>query len=391
VGNVHWRQNELDAAEDQFREYLEISEGLAAREPETPEWRLEVAYGLSNMGLIQEVRGKLEDARQAYERSLEIRRALVKREPRNAELLADLGSAHSKLASVLDRKGDLHRALDHFQADLEIKRGLAAVHPEDASLRQALGISENLVGSSLADLGDLAEARRRFGGAVEIFTELATRDPTNSRWRRELAINLFRLGGVHQALGEHAEALDHLGEAHRLVSVLVTQDPTDLRWRQDLATVQLGLAEARAEAPGALDAALGEVRSAVATLDELARASSDDRVLVRRLAGAHLTLGRLLERSGHDREAWASWSRGLEVVEAASGAPDRWLLEQRARALLLMGDLESAQPLAQQLDDIGLRDPGFWALARERGLIHLGPLGGAGNSSPRPRKEGTLP
>jgi serine/threonine-protein kinase len=373
LGYVHWRQNQLDSAENQFGEYLRISERLAAREPEEPEWQLEVAYGLSNMGSIQEARGNLDGARETYERSLAIREALVKRDPTNLEWQNDLGAAHSKLAAILDQRGAIEDALRHHQADLDIARSLAARDPNDISAQEHLAIVLNFVGGTLVALGELDGAEQHLQAAVRILRDLIDRDPDNARWRRELAVNLATLGDIlfHREL--YGEARGHLVEADRLLDDLVAQDSTDLHWRRDHARLQLGLAEVSA-ALGEHSFAIQEARAALAELKELVETRPDSRSLAQSLSEAHLGLGLLLDRDGFADEARASWARGLEIARATPGSSaDRRILEVQARALLLLGDLESARPIVSRLAEIGLRHPELWALARERGFSKLEP------------------
>ena len=58
VGYVQLRQNDLVAAEANFRDYLGVAERLIEIDSEKPEWRLELAYAHSNIGTVLDARGE---------------------------------------------------------------------------------------------------------------------------------------------------------------------------------------------------------------------------------------------------------------------------------------------------------------------------------------------
>ena len=66
VGFVHWRRHNLDAAEGEFKAYLDVANRLTTIDARRDDWRREVAYANSNLGSVLEARGNLDAALVRY-------------------------------------------------------------------------------------------------------------------------------------------------------------------------------------------------------------------------------------------------------------------------------------------------------------------------------------
>jgi hypothetical protein len=79
-------------------------------------------------------------------------------------------------------------------------------------------------------------------------------------------------------------------------------------------------------------------------------------------------MGRMHDLRGETAEARASWERAVELVQRLSSSGDLEARRFFAQALLRLGRVGEAQPVAEDLRALGLRLPSFLTLCRDAGL-----------------------
>lgn len=147
IGFVHYRQNDLRAAEAQFDRALRIRR--TAEEVE----RWEIAEALTNLAMVYEAQGQLREAEPLLVES-------------NA-IMVRIGAAPAARASVINnlagihyQRGDYARARDQFQRALTLfTRAHGPSHPNVARTLNNLGLA-------LQDLGNFAEAETMYRKSV---------------------------------------------------------------------------------------------------------------------------------------------------------------------------------------------------------------------------------
>jgi tetratricopeptide (TPR) repeat protein len=182
LGTVLGDLQRLEAAEEAFREALEIRRRLAAARPEV--YAPDVATTLNNLGNVLWGLQRLEAAEESYREALEIRRRLAGARP---EVYAP------KVATTLNNLGLVLRDLQRPEAAeeacreaLDIYRRLAEARPEVYAPYVA-GTLNNL-GTMLWDLQRLEAAEEAYREAVQFLAEAYTRRPAlfRERWSRYL-------------------------------------------------------------------------------------------------------------------------------------------------------------------------------------------------------------
>lgn len=192
--------------------------------------------------------------------------------------------------------------------------------------------------------------------AQGIFLALTERDPTNTRWSRGLAEALASIGRELHTLGDVASAAEELRASVVMVGELVASDPSNTRWQRDLALARIWLGSVLATG-GDVGAALHEAEGARDALASILENNATDGSAQRLLGDAYLLAGRVHARRGDQALAETNWQLAAGVIEPPlAEAEDRAVLVLWARALIHLGRIDEAAPIAAELDAIGYRD-----------------------------------
>ncbi len=351
VGQSRFDQGDYAAAKEHMGAYLEIAESWAARAPENDTWQLELAQATSNMGSVLEKSGDLAAALVAYLRRLTILQRLVAKDPGHTAWQLDLALAHNTVGVALAAMGRLAEAEEHFSADLDIKRALVSNDPSNALWRQRLATSHYYLGKISWQRGRLDAAQNHFSHQLSLAKDLVTQDPRNGHWRRELGIAQTSLGQVLSWRGDLASSRGQLEEAERHFLALLDQKPKHRDWQRRLARARIALGYTLL-AQGQSTPALNKIE---ATLKTLRRLDPPD---LTSQAEASLLRGLILQALDRTAEATVSWQQSRDLIRPL--AQQSGSLEHLAlwvRVLRLLGlDQEAAAPFAT-LEAAGYQEP----------------------------------
>ncbi len=255
-------------------------------------------------------------AESLYGRALEIQeQALGPAHPGAAITRSNLGDLYAARGELARAEPLYARALSGLQAALGPDHPSAAVtlnHQAD------LGVTRAARGGPGAS-ADLARAESLYRRALEI------QEQTHGRDHLSVAITLADLGGLSLRQGLIAEAERFYLRSQASTRQVLSENGTSRRGRHLLATVRVGL-------------------------------------------------GRVYQASGAAERAAESWIRAAAIMEPlTAGSQAVALLDTHARALLLLGRVEEARPLAAALLATGWSHPDLLELCRRHGL----PMGSA--------------
>jgi serine/threonine-protein kinase len=363
VGYVHWRQRQLDEALSHFRAYLEASERLVTLAPDNVDWQLELSSAHSNLGSILQERGDFPSALERFRSCLRIEQQLLARRPDDNTLRRTVAASNNAIGVVLKAMGRLDEALTYHREELAIQDDLVRRDPGHATWRMYLGVAHNYVGIMLEVRGMVDEAIRHFRTAIGIHKELADADPANMDWRRELGRNHFRLGHALMARDQRAPARDELRQAVSILDAVAASDRTNAGWQRDLAEARHGLGEVLLAGTD-VEGAATEAAAALTLADTVLLNSPDDRQAIR-LRSLALTLdGEVWSRRGNARHAVECWQRSLATIEpmARASSDDRFL-EPWAIVLAHLKRRDEAKPIIEKLSLMGYRSPRLRRLA----------------------------
>ena len=244
IGDIAQAQGRLDDALAAFREYLAISQRLAATDPSNAGWQRDLAVAHSRVGDIRQRAGPLDDALAASANTSPSPSA----SPRPTRPTpAGSATSPSLIPGRRHRReqGRLDDALAAFREYLAISQRLAATDPSNAGWQRELAVAHRKVGdiqrkrraasttrwplrrsispspsasprptpptpvgsatspslmpesaTSRMQQGRLDDALAAFREVLAISRRLAATDPSNAGWQRDLAVAHSKVGDV---------------------------------------------------------------------------------------------------------------------------------------------------------------------------------------------------
>ncbi len=338
LAEIYRSQGQLERVEPLQRRAIEIWEKVLG--PDHPD----VAASIYNLAIHYRALGDVQRAEPLLQRARQI-------------LEQALGTDHPHLGFVLNIQGDMRRATgDYAGAEPLFTRAL--------KIREtALGPKHPRVAIVLHNLARLHSDRGDYAGAEPLFTRAVriTREALGPE-HPNLAANLHSLALLHHDRGDQPRAAELLEEALRIrEGALGAEHPLVAESQRRLADVYV--------AQGELEPAAALYDLCRASAERLLERSPANRDARGRLASVLVGQGRLHQARGETGPAAASFAQALSVIAPlAEGSEVVEHLEVHATALLELGRVEDARPIAGKLLAKGWRRLGFLELCRSRGL-----------------------
>lgn len=369
LGNGYWFQGDLDHALESFQQAIALLERATSARPLDAGLAL-LAYARSNAGRVREARGEFAAAKTLYEAVLATFTSLTLRDAGKARWRSDLADAHDSLAKVALEQGRLTQAIVGYRDVLRMRTLTLANSPNDRDLQENVLVSNAILGDALALCGAQDAAAHYAREAVSTAKGLVAFDATQSDWVLELAEYSRLVGNVARGSGHLDEAAAADREAVRVLTELVAADKTNSAWRRELARAQVESARLQL-ARDDLGEANRLLNSALATITVERAASKADRKLRLLETQALIASGEVAERRGDSAAAREHWVRARDSIAAtARVGADPHFLAAWASALLLLGDIDAARPVVEQLAAMGYQTPDFEVLLAAKKQAH---------------------
>ncbi len=327
--------------------------------------RVNRGAAFSTIGQALQYQGDVEGAVAAHGKAATVFRELTAEEPENPDhllryldALHDLGFAQSDL-------GDKEAALETLREHRRRCEAALAGRPGDVELEEALLTGIDSAGIVLYDLGELEPAGAVFATALALAEKIRRGPPavelsdlTSGIYMR-LAVTQSETGQLEQALASIDRSIALAEEAWRLDPL---QSRAGIAFAGGVRARILFDLGRRDEAAEILRAGRPELRHLV---DE-DPANAERRYS---LANLELELGNVESELGNRAAAEAAWQRVVDTVEPLRETTDHsYLLDNLVRALLYLGRVEEARPIAAGLLAKGWSHQGFLDLCRRYGL-----------------------
>jgi len=245
---------DLSAAEASIRKATVLFEAVAKARPDDVTDQLNAALGhrvISFYG-IDDGRGRGD-----LDRAVAITERLITIDPSNMRVKAERSVEYQNQALMQEAAGDRVHALESFQQNLALKRELiAAKYPGSPRM---VAMATALVGDAFIRLGRIKEALATDQESVRAYEAVATELAS----KRELAVAREKLGDVQMMAGDAAGALASYRLSRTTVEAMAHADPENRLLQLDLAGVEHEIGRALA--------AVGKYDDASAALTESIR------------------------------------------------------------------------------------------------------------------------
>jgi non-specific serine/threonine protein kinase/serine/threonine-protein kinase len=131
AATLRQRAGDLEAARDERARQVEVAEKLAAREPDDPDARRNLALACKYYGGALHRLGERQPARVQYDRSLELDRKSLAAEPTNPNAKLDLSFSLASIGSLLRDEKDLEGALRAYRSARELRQQVFGADPDN--------------------------------------------------------------------------------------------------------------------------------------------------------------------------------------------------------------------------------------------------------------------
>ena len=271
LGNISRMLNDPAAAVAEYERAIDAFEGLAARNPDEPEYRRLLASAQNWLGeTLRTSPGEFERAESAYGQALALQTDLVQQAPGNPEYVRELARTHYNRGILYGDAAEPGEP-SYGQAEADFREAIRLLEAlptleADPQAAQDLGRAVNNLATLVdADPARLAEARPLFERAVSLHEALLARRPDSREYALELAKFSNNLSDLLRRAGETPAAEARNQRALDLIEGLARPAPSLGIERADAHNLRGHILESRSAT-----AALAEYQAALAAFEALA-------------------------------------------------------------------------------------------------------------------------
>jgi len=216
IGQVHFNQGELESVEQAFMSYAEITRRLIILQPENADWVLEMAYALTNLGVLQKEQDANNPERhlQLTQSALEYNQIALVLDPQNENYKSELGQSHAFLADAQIGVCDLEGALQSREKHVALERDILKNDNENVEKIKRLAFSTSGYALVNEQAGHIAYARENNKETFQLLENILLRNPDdkniilyNLRRENRLAM-LISFSGDTDAAWREMEVLE---------------------------------------------------------------------------------------------------------------------------------------------------------------------------------------
>ena len=306
-------------SEATYRRAIPLLERAAGDEPVEAAPRLELAASLDGLATLLKERGRLDEAKAIGGRAAVVFEKLVAEAPTLPGPRDGLAKTYNNLALVLRDSGapsgESEVVLDK---EVALNRRLADDYPARPEYRRTLARALMNLGIIYRESNRLREADLAYTQALKLVEKLAAESPEIRKFARDQARCLNNLGELRASRKGESEPLYR--KALEVDRALVAEAPGFPEHRVELAGVLQNWGAWLNENKRA-DEAVGTLKEAVASFDELAVTDPADPERRRGLARSLDTLGNAYGASGRRDEAEEAFRRASNAYDLLVSRP----------------------------------------------------------------------
>jgi tetratricopeptide (TPR) repeat protein len=350
IGQIFQQMGQSEKAFIQYQKCHKITQALAARDPDGPVAKTNLAASLMKLGeMSMELHRDVTAALNYYQQALALRLAVIALPPDEKldpdRLRQDLAEAHTRVGVMYLRLGEPVRAAGYFQSALVIRQQQAARDEKNLLLQLDVARSETALGEVRFRARDWPAAKGHLARALAICERVQAADPQVPRYKFELANTIGNFGVFALRTGDLAEADKLLPRGRGLMANLAGSDKKNALYRryQALADYRCGtLARLRADKSAAdhWNVECLELREALVADDPDSERRAIELLLVRARicdrADVATAVAALERKPNLDREVLVELAQCYSQMAAGLTEGDRLRAEylDRARGLI---------------------------------------------------------
>ncbi len=413
LGRVSQYQGKPDDALDAFARSRDLLSRLYDKYPEDATLLFELGNAEYYIGNLYFAQGRHDVAQESIETYHRLTHALAEKDPDNPDWILELSYSHNNLAAIhLDSgKGVDNRTLSNMAEALRFMEIVVAMKPDDEAVASVYSTTLAWAADAQVQACNLEDAMELRHRVLELSEFSTNADPGDNELRKQHAYALTGLARVQALTGEPATAVENLELAVSILESLFAADPSNFHYRQEALYRQIMLARLLAETgrPGLALATLEEIEAKFSAINGLQEQGSEPEAeyanLLLGYADAELKLGELDDAKDHlqnviDLQLKIPDTQDVDIFEIKRLVMARylwWQIEGRngleslpmihlaaqntgsefrscveadsaARMFVIEGQREHAAREVKYLKDKGYADPSFIRFCKKHGL-----------------------
>jgi tetratricopeptide (TPR) repeat protein len=231
VGEIARQRGDIAKADVSFQEYRLLAERLIILDPANTDWRAEVGYAESALGVLYLQNGRTADAVAAFERTLAVDDELARLQASDLNQQVNLGQAHAWLADALEKQARLLRARTHRETELEIYREILTKDPTFRQAKFSTIVALDALGRIKTTGGDVKGALNDLNSSAEHAEALLINERENMDLTGVVAVTQIERGEALLQSGQVNRAREAQQRGATLIDKVLGHDSTVALWR----------------------------------------------------------------------------------------------------------------------------------------------------------------
>ena len=171
-----------------LKDALQFYEGIAKKESDDPDVRLETGKAWRRLGKIHEELSDRSEAVRCFRSARDIVKQLQTQSPSNEAVLIELAACENNLGnSLMQTNNDHAESRQAIVNALELQEKLRGAHPTDVAIVQNLAETYDILAQSFNQSGQIEEAEDAFRRALTTLESVATKSPKPQAFDLSLA------------------------------------------------------------------------------------------------------------------------------------------------------------------------------------------------------------
>jgi eukaryotic-like serine/threonine-protein kinase len=360
MGEVARQRGDLPSAEASFLEYRRLAQSLVEIDPGSDDWRAEIEYAQTALGVLFLQQGRAAEAVAAFQQTLTQAEWLAHRHSDDLNRQIELGQGHAWLADALQKQGRLADTRTHRESELAIYRTILSKEPTMRQAKYSTIVALQVLGRLAMIEGNVSGGLDKFGDAAARAEALLAEERNNMDLTSVAAIAHVDLGEALLAAGKMDEARAAQKRADALLVVALAHDNSVESWGYYRDRAHL-LEAALASGAGHHDEAIKIDQTVISRLEPNVKGESNTEPLWL-LERAHVQLGNEFAAVGRLSEARTEWSAVTQRLTGPTDSYEPKLLLVLKAADERLGYQASAERIARYVTNLSV--PGIGSASR---------------------------
>lgn len=195
IGNLYHQQNDHDNALPAMQEYHRLTLLLFEKDPQNPDWIMELSYTHNNLAALQLDYGfdLNEETQRHVEEAVRLAQIATQLNPENRAFADGYTTVLAWAADAQKHSCNLDKAISLRKKVLKLREASITANPANNELKRRYAYDLTGLGRLQLELGQLDNAEMNLEHALSILEQLSLADPSNLPYREDILMRQFLL------------------------------------------------------------------------------------------------------------------------------------------------------------------------------------------------------